>query len=92
MFRQWFCRPRKQYSQSLQGRLGEMATRSPAANFEPWAPIALIVPEIMQIGSANPACFDGDLDLARSGCFHLALLEPEIAGGMNDNGFHGWFP
>ena len=44
--------------------------------------------EIMQIRSADTTGLDGDLDLARTGRLRFPLLDPEIAGRMNDDGFH----
>jgi len=44
--------------------------------------------EIMQIRSADAASLDSDLDLARTGRLWFALLDPKIAGRMNDDGFH----
>ena len=48
--------------------------------------------EIMQIRSADAAGLDGDLDLSRTGRLGFAFLDPKIAGGMNDDGFHGCTP
>ena len=48
--------------------------------------------EIMQIRSADAAGLDGDLDLSRTGCLGFALLDPQIASRMNDDGFHCFTP
>jgi len=42
----------------------------------------------MQIRSADTASLDSDLDLSRTGCLGFAFLDPQIAGRMNDDGFH----
>ena len=44
---------------------------------------------VVQIGAADAAGLDGDLDLSRPGSLRLALLDAQVLGGMNDNGFHG---
>ena len=45
--------------------------------------------EIMQIRSADTAGLDGDFDLSRTDYFGFAFLDPQIAGSMNDDSFHG---
>ena len=44
---------------------------------------------VVQIGAADAAGLDGDLDLSGPGSLRLALLDAQVLGGMNDNGFHG---
>src|SRR6476659_8431318 len=44
--------------------------------------------EIMQIRSADTACLDGDLDLARARRLRFSLFNSKVAGRMNDDGFH----
>jgi hypothetical protein len=34
------------------------------------------------------AGLNGDLDLTGADCLGFALLDPKIAGSMNDDGFH----
>jgi hypothetical protein len=45
--------------------------------------------------NSDAAGLDRDLDLARAGRLGFAFLDPQIAGRMNDHGFHGkhsnWF-
>jgi hypothetical protein len=45
--------------------------------------------EVVQIRSADAAGLDGDFDLTDGGRFNFAFLDPEVAGRMNDDGFHG---
>jgi hypothetical protein len=45
--------------------------------------------EVVQIRSADAAGLDGYLDLAGGGRLDFAFLDPEVAGCMNDDGFHG---
>src|SRR5262245_61032516 len=49
------------------------------------------VVEIVEIGAANAARLDSDLDLARPHFLRLAILDPQVARGVNDDGFHGFF-
>jgi hypothetical protein len=48
--------------------------------------------EIVQVGSADAASLDGNLDLARAWCFGFAFLDPKVAGSMNDDSFHCYTP
>ena len=50
------------------------------------------VVEIMQVRPADAAGLDRDLDLAGSGGLGLALLDPEVLRGMDDDGAHGFSP
>ena len=44
--------------------------------------------EIMQVGSADAAGLRRDLDLFGTGRLGFAFLNPQIAGSMDDDGFH----
>jgi hypothetical protein len=46
----------------------------------------------VQVGSADATGLDGDLDLTCTKCFDFPFLDPEIAGSVNDDGFHGCTP
>ena len=47
------------------------------------------VVEVVQVGAADAAGLDRDLDLAGAGGLGRALLDAEILGGMDDDGAHG---
>ena len=47
------------------------------------------VVEVVQVGAADAAGLDRDLDLAGAGGLGLALLDAEILRGMDDDGAHG---
>jgi hypothetical protein len=46
--------------------------------------------EVMQVGAADAAGFDRNFDLAGPRRIHFALLDAQIPGGVNDDGFHGF--
>jgi hypothetical protein len=46
--------------------------------------------EVVQVGTADATGFDGYLDLSLPCRFRLAFLDPEIAGGVYDDSFHGF--
>ena len=44
--------------------------------------------EIVKIGTADAACGERDLHLARAGRLFGAILDPQIPGGMDDDALH----
>ena len=47
------------------------------------------VVEVVQVGAADAAGLDRDLDLAGAGGLGRALLDAQILRGMDDDGAHG---
>ncbi len=45
---------------------------------------------VVEVRAANAAGFDGDFDLARACLAGIALFDAQVAGSVNDDGFHLW--
>ncbi|MND39747.1 hypothetical protein D3C80_304730 [compost metagenome] len=72
-------------SQSLDGT-GHLMAKDHRLTHAHGAETAVIV--IMQVGAADAARLDGDLDLSRAGLFVRPFLDPQILRRVDDNRFH----
>ena len=81
--------PGHRRSQRLDGP-GDFVTEDHGLAHPHGAEAAMV--EIMQIRSADAAGLDGDLDLSFTCGLRFAFLDPKVAGGVNDDGFHGCTP
>jgi len=79
------CESRYGRTQGLDGP-GDFVTEDHGLAHPHRAETAVV--EIVQAGPADAAGFYRDLDLARTGRLRFPLLDPKIAGRMNDDGFH----